>query len=227
MSDDVKGSTGATRAYRSTRRAEQAAATRRAILSAAGDLFVRNGYANTTIAEVAGRASVSVDTVYAAVGRKPDLLRELVETAISGMDHAVPPEQRDYVIGIRATPGAADKLRLFAEATVAIQQRMASVFLALRDAATTDADCAELWRQISQRRALNMRQLASELRATGELRDELTIDDVADIVWSTNGAEFWDLLVRQRGWEPARFARWLGDSWARLLLEPGDRRSSR
>lgn len=227
MSDDVKSPSGPTRAYRSPRRAEQAAATRRAILSAARDLFVRNGYAATTIAEVAGRASVSVDTVYAAIGRKPDLLRELVETAISGVDHAVPAQERDYVIRIRATPGAPDKLRLFAEATVAIQQRMASVFLALRDAASTDADCAELWRRVSERRALNMRQLAAELRATGELRDELTVDDAADIVWSMNGAEFWDLLVRQRHWEPARFARWLADSWGLLLLEPGDPRSSR
>lgn len=219
MSDDVKS---APRPYRSARRAEQAAATRQAILVAARDLFVRNGYGATTVAEVAAQASVAVDTVYASIGRKPELLRELVETAISGVDHAVPADERDYVVRIRATPGAADKLRLFADATGAIQQRMAPVFLALRDAAHTDAACADLWRQISERRAANMRQLAAELLATGEVRRELAIDDIADVIWSMNGAEYWDLLVRQRGWAPARFAQWLADAWTRLLLAPAD-----
>jgi AcrR family transcriptional regulator len=59
------------------------------------------GYAVTTVADIARRARVAVDTVYAAVGRKPALLREVLETAISGSDEAVPAEQRDYVARVR------------------------------------------------------------------------------------------------------------------------------
>jgi hypothetical protein len=33
-----------------------------------------------------------------------------------------------------------------------------------------------------------------------------------------NAAEYWDLLVRQRGWESAAFAEWLAEAWALLLL---------
>ena len=55
------------RRYQAPRRAEQAAATRRAILAAARDLFVSRGYATTTVADIAERAQVSVDTVYATV----------------------------------------------------------------------------------------------------------------------------------------------------------------
>ena len=46
--DDVKAGK---RRYQAPRRAEQAAATRRAILAAARDLFMSRGYATTTVAE--------------------------------------------------------------------------------------------------------------------------------------------------------------------------------
>jgi tRNA U34 5-methylaminomethyl-2-thiouridine-forming methyltransferase MnmC len=92
------------------------------------------------------------------------------------------------------------------------------VFLAMRDAAATDPECAILWEQISQRRARNLRGFAAGLRRTGELRHDLSDDEVADIVWSMNAAEYWVLLVHERGWSPARFAAWLADAWTRLLL---------
>lgn len=218
MSDGVKTPGAGSRAYHSPRRSEKAAATRRAVLSAARDLFVMRGYSGTTTGDIAARAQVSLDTVYAAVGRKPALLRELVETSISGNDLAVPAEQRDYVVRIRAAPTAVAKIALYAGAITAIQQRMAPVFVALRDAAASDRDCAALWAEISQRRATNMRSFAADLRSTGELRADLTDQEVADIIWSMNAAEYWDLLVRQRGWTPGRFETWIADAWRRLLL---------
>jgi len=218
MSDDVKAQSADKRRYHSPRRLEQAAATRRAILTAARELLVTHGYAATTVGDVATNAQVSMDTVYATVGRKPALLRELVETAISGTDRAVPAEQRDYVIRIGAAITAVDKLTIYAHAITAIQERMAPVFLALRDAACTDRDCAALWAEISQRRADNMRTFAADLRTTGELRDDLTDDQVADIIWSMNAAEYWVLLVRERAWTATQFAEWLIDAWTRLLL---------
>jgi AcrR family transcriptional regulator len=218
MSENVKASTPGTRTYHSPRRAEQAAATRVAVLSAARELFVSNGYNATTIADIAERARVSLDTIYATVGRKPALLRELVETAISGIEQAVPAEQRDYVQRIGAANTALDKITIYARAITAIQQRMAPVFLALRAAAATDADCASLWSEIATRRATNMRAFAADLRGTGELREDLTDDRIADVIWSMNAAEYWDLLVRERGWTPDQFRDWLTDAWTRLLL---------
>jgi AcrR family transcriptional regulator len=218
MSNSVKAASAGKRGYRSPRRAEQAAATRAAVLAAARELFLTNGYHATTIADIAERARVSFDTIYATVGRKPALLRELVETAISGTEQAVPAEQRDYVLRIGAARTAPAKITIYAQAITAIQQRLAPVFLALRDAAATDADCAALWGEIAKRRATNMRAFAAELRSTGEVREDLTDDQVADIIWSMNAAEYWDLLVRERGWTPEQFRDWLADAWTRLLL---------
>ncbi|HEX2300449.1 MAG TPA: TetR family transcriptional regulator [Pseudonocardiaceae bacterium] len=208
----------ARRQYHSPRRSEQAAATRQAVLAAAWELFVGVGYAKTTVADVAARARVAVDTVYATVGRKPALLRELLESALSGTGTTAPAEHRDHVRRIRAARTAREKIALYACAVAELQERMAPVFLGLRDAAATDSECAALWDEISQRRATNMRLFAAELRRTGEVRDDLTDEEVADIIWSMNAAEYWVLLVHQRAWTPLRFTTWLTDAWTRLLL---------
>lgn len=216
MGDDVKGRRG----YRAPRRAEQAAGTRRAVLDAARELFLARGYAATTVAQIAERAGVNVDTLYASVGRKPVLLREVVETAISGTDRAVPAEQRGYVHAVRAAAGARAKIGLYAAAVAEMGPRTAPILTALRDAAARDPQCARLRTEITRRRAANMRLFAADLRATGELRGDLTDDEVADIVWSTNSAEYYVLLVHERGWTPERFGAHLADLWCRMLLAP-------
>ncbi|AEA28296.1 regulatory protein TetR [Pseudonocardia dioxanivorans CB1190] len=224
MSGDVK----ARRAYRAPRREEGAARTRAAVLASARRLFVDKGFRRTTVADIAAGAGVAVDTVYATVGRKPVILREVVETALSGTDEVVPGPERDYVARLRAAGHAADMLAIYAGAVGAIHPRLGPVFLALRDAAVQDPACAALWAEIAQRRAANMRLLALDLRATGELRTDLDDDAVADIIWSTNAVEYWLLLVQERGWTTERFVAHLTDLWCRMLLaDPGtDRRES-
>lgn len=213
MTDPVK-----TRTYNSSVRTEQAAQTRTAILDAARDLFVSRGYRRTTVKDIAERANVNIDTIYHSVGRKPALMRELVETSISGRAEAVPAQQRRYVQEIRGAATAGNKIDIYATAIAGIQQRMSPVFLALRDAAQTDEDCRDLWATIGKRRASNMREFAAELRTTGELRSDLDDEQIADIIWSMNSAEYWVLLVEERGWTPQQFQDWISDSWRRLLL---------
>jgi AcrR family transcriptional regulator len=213
MSDPVKP-----RRYRSSLREEQARRTRQAILGAARQVFAEQGYAATTIAQIAATAGVAVDTVYASVGTKPVLMRLLIETAISGIDKAVPAEQRDYVQQVKAAVTAQDKIRIYAAAVTDINRRMAPLQLVLRGAAATTPELAEMRDEISARRAANMRLFARDLAATGELRPDLDVDEVADVVWSMNSAEYFTLLVRERGWDPDRFAAWLAEAWCRLFL---------
>lgn len=214
MSDDVK----TLRAYRSQHRTEQAAATRRAVIEAARKLFITDGYVATTVTRIAKDAAVNVDTLYAAVGRKPTILREVVETAISGSDHAVPAAERDYVKAVWAAETAAEKIEIYAAAFALMGPRISPIFQALRDAATSDPQCAELYAEITGRRADNMRLFAADLRSTGSLRPDLTDDQVGDIIWSMNATEFYVLLVDQRGWTPTQFGAFLADAWRRLLL---------
>ncbi len=164
--------------------------------------MLARGYRGTTIAAIAALADVNVDTVYQLVGRKPLLLRELIEQAISGTDRAVAPEGRDYVKAIQAEPDPAAKLALYAQAVCRIQGRMAPLVLALRDASSTEPEAEQVWHEISQRRAVNMRRLIEEIRDTGGLRAGVSVDEAADVVWTLNSSEVYLMLTRERGWSP-------------------------
>ncbi len=41
---------------------------------------------------------------------------------------------------------------------------------------------------------------------------------LADVIWSMNATEYWDLLVTQRGWTPQQYQGWILDVWTRLIL---------
>ena len=204
------------RPYDSSKRRLAAARTRQAILDAALELFTGSGYAATPMTAIAQRAGVALDTVYAAVGRKPELARLLIETAISGRSDAVPAEERDYVQAIRAAADAETKIAVYAAAMRGIAGRLAPVLPIIQQAAPAEPELAALWRQIADRRAANMRQFAADLAAVAPLW--VALDDAADIIWATNSPELYQLLVTQRGWSPERYERFLADSWRRLLL---------
>jgi AcrR family transcriptional regulator len=204
------------RRYDATGRRQAAARTRAAILAAARALFAEHGYAATPMTAIAERAGVALDTVYASVGRKPELARLLIETAISGTDQAVPAEQRDYVRAIQAAPNVETKIAIYAAAMAAIAPRLALVRTIIEQAARDEPGLAALWAEIAERRAANMRLFVANLATAGPLR--LDLDEAADIVWATNAPELYQLLARQRGWSPQRYERFLADTWHRLLL---------
>ena len=207
------------RTYDTATRREQSAATRTRILAVARQLIIDNGYRATTVAAIARAADVHVDTVYELAGRKPHLLRELIEQALSGVDHAVPGEHRAHVQAMRATPDPVEKLAIYASAMRHTHARLAPLFVALREASRTEPVAAEIWHEISERRAINMRKLVADLATTGRLRHGLTIDEGADIVWATNGPEIYLLLTDERGWTPDHYEAWIHDAWCRLLLD--------
>jgi AcrR family transcriptional regulator len=204
------------RRYDATRRRQAAARTRAAILDAARELFTERGYTATPMTAIAERAGVALDTVYASVGRKPELARLLIETAISGTDQAVPAEQRDYVKAIQAAPDAETKIAIYAAAITAIAPRMAALLAIVQQAGPAEPELAALWHEITERRAANMRRFVADLATVTALR--IDPGQAADVIWATNAAELYQLLVGQRGWTPQRYQQFLSDTWRRLLL---------
>jgi len=216
MSQEVKPE--GRRRYYSSRRTAAASETRTAILAAARRLFLERGYVATTMAAIAAEADVALDTVYAAVGAKPVLFRQLVESAISGTDEAVPADMRSYVVALKGEPDPQRKVEIYAGAIRRIMERLAPVYRVLRDAAATDMELQGLWVDIAERRARNMLAFAQDLDDSGGLRDGVSTREAADVVWAMNSPEFFLLLVHERRWSGDRFERWLADAWVRLLL---------
>src|SRR4051812_39914308 len=110
MSEPVKP----TRRYRSPRRRQQAAATRRDILAAAKRLFERHGYAATTMAAIAAEAGVALKTVYLAYETKSGLLRALWHLLLRGDEADVPIGERAWYRALLEEPDPERVLRLTA-----------------------------------------------------------------------------------------------------------------
>lgn len=206
------------RAYDSPARRTAAERTRRRILAAAHRLFTTQGYAETSVTQIARRARVSVDTVYAAVGRKPQLLLAVHDMALASGPVPLPAGERDYVQAIGSAVTAREKIQIYVEALATLLPTTAPLMNALRDAGVADPHCRAMWKSISDRRAANMLLFAADLRATGEVRDDLSDQQVSDLVWSTNSAEYFTLLA-SRGGTPDEFSALLSQIWTRTLLK--------
>ena len=70
------------RSYDSSRRRAQAKETRSAIVVAARDLFIEQGYGRTTMSDIARAAMVSVETIYAAFGNKATVLHKAWDVTV-------------------------------------------------------------------------------------------------------------------------------------------------
>jgi AcrR family transcriptional regulator len=220
VNEKVKGA-ARRRRYDATRRRAAAAQHRRAIVDAARRLFLERGYAATTMAAIAAAAGVSHETVYATFGPKPALFRHLVEIALSGTEEPVPALERDIVRQVRAEPDPGRIIGLFAHTVRSLQGRVAPLIMVLNEGARTDADLKALADELNARRVGHMRVFVADLAAKGGLRADLSVETAADVIWVMNSSEFYVLCVRERGWTPEFFERWLADAWKRLLLPSG------
>jgi AcrR family transcriptional regulator len=205
------------RKYDASGRREAAGQTRLRVLHAARDLFADRGYAGTSVSEIARTAGVSVDTLYATVGRKPQLLLAVHDMELAGGASPVAALERDYVARMRAAPTAAEKIGIYAAALTERLPRTAPLLASLRAAGETDPECRQVYETVSERRRANMRLLAADLRSTGELRDDLDDDTVADVVWSMNAPDYY-LLIRSAGHTAEQYGSLVRDVWLRTFL---------
>lgn len=206
------------RKYDISRRRESSARTRAAVLRSARELFTSRGYAATSVADIAQAAGTSIDTLYATVGRKPQLLLAVHDMLLAGEDTPVEAAERDYVKDIQAASTAADKIRIYTDALARLLPQTVPLLQALRTAAETDPTCREVYQAVSERRATNMRLFAADLRTTGQLRNDLDDATIADLIWSMNAPDYY-LLIRSRGRTPQQYSGLLRDVWTRTLLE--------
>jgi AcrR family transcriptional regulator len=197
------------------RRARRARQTRRRILAAAEDLFTGNGYAATSVQQVADRADVAWQTVYAVFGTKAAILSALFDVTVAGDDEPVPVAGRPFVQEIAGTPDPAGKMRILARQFREVATRTAGVLSVVESAASTDPEIAALWRTLQDQRLTGMRTAATDLESQGALRPGLGVPRAADILWCYSGPWAWRALVAGRGWSPREYERWL----ARILYD--------
>jgi AcrR family transcriptional regulator len=208
------------RRYVSEVRDEQARRTRRAIVTAARELFLAQGYAATTIDAIAGAAHVSRRTVFNAVGGKVALLKLALDWAIVGDDEPVALADRPAVKAIQAERDPRRMLDLWVNMVVDIAARVAPIGEVLYAAADGDPEAAQLLANEAQGRMYGARAFAGHLASLGGLAEGVSQQQAADLCWAVNDGHLYSLLVTQRGWTPAALAQCLSDGLAAALLRP-------
>ncbi|HTH06344.1 MAG TPA: helix-turn-helix domain-containing protein [Ilumatobacteraceae bacterium] len=204
------------RTYDSTRRRAQADETRRTVVRAARDLFLEHGYGRTTVADIARVAGVSVETIYASVGTKADLLHKAWDITVGGDDEDIVFHERPEVMAIRAERNLARRLMLHAAFSTQTAQRIAPFQLMVQAAAGTDEAAAAMLTEMNRQRLVGIGVMAAEAASTGQLA--VSEEECRDVVWSMTDGTLWHRLVTERGWTNERYAEWLGNLWVDRLV---------
>jgi AcrR family transcriptional regulator len=211
----------ARRTYTSTLRERQAAATRQAVLDAAQDLFLSQGYGATTIDQVAARAQVSKPTVFTAVGNKQALLAAVRDIALAGDDLPVAVADRAPYQAVLAEPDPYRAIALMAAHLAELWSRYASIREVMRGAASSgEPALRDMWDASQQQRLTAARSFIAALADKGPLREGLDARTAADIMWLHMDPENYRALTIERGWSQAAYQRWLADTLTAALLPP-------
>ena len=137
------------RSYDSSRRRAQAQRLRLEILASARDLFVRQGYAAASLKQIAHEAGVSVETIYAAFGNKPELLRRVWYFEARGDDQEITLYDRPEMQAIVSDADLAQRFRRLAVFATAFSRRMSPLLVMLEGAATSEPAAAEMLAEFS------------------------------------------------------------------------------
>ena len=206
------------RRYDSSGRQAQARRNRTAMVQAAHQLFLEQGFAATTMPVIAAAAGVSVQTVYKAFGNKPRLAKAVFDVAMAGDDESVAMLQRATLGRVRDAADARTKFHLYGEFLAEVAPRHVPVQLVIRDAASSDPDAGAVWAELQAERLRGMTLFARALHDEGHLRTGVSTIAARDVLWTYNSAELFHLLVIERGWPPKRYGRWIADALIAALI---------
>jgi AcrR family transcriptional regulator len=206
------------RRYLSRLRDDGARRTRRLVLDAAQELFAAQGYVSTTVEQIADRAGVSKPTVFASVGSKRTVLKELRDLALARDEEPIPVIERPWYQEVLTEPDPWRSLRLYARNVVRIQQRGAEVEEVLRNAAAADPELRELWQTSEDERRVGARTVVDALLLKGPLKPGLDRDAAIDVLWVLTAGDAYRRLVHRRGWPIQRYEQWLADTYCTQLL---------
>lgn len=209
-----------------TARAPQARTrlARRAVLDAAGTLFVERGYGSTTIEAISRASDVPQATVYRLFTSKEGILKALIDVSIAGDDEPIAVAERPDVRALLNASDPRDRLAGLAAVSIDINTRTAPIYRILVTAAGSDNAAAAILDQLTRQRHVGQARVAASLARSRALRPGLRARDAEDLIHALASPELYGLLVVDRKWSPDRFERWLSQTLMSQLLsvEPSD-----
>lgn len=188
-------------------RAEKSRETRRRIVVAANELLVRDGYVQTTMADIARQAGVAVQTLYLSFGSKVAVLAAALDVAITGDDEPVPVLDRPWFARLRDEPDGAAAHSIFADSATEIIERVYPLYAAIRNA-SADPELAEVLDRNKRRRFDSHATVMRELAGKAGFDKELSVEHATEISYTLMSEETYGLLVAEHGWAVADWSGW-------------------
>jgi AcrR family transcriptional regulator len=207
-----------TRRYDSSRRRARAQQSRDAVVAAARELFLGQGYAATTIVEIGRAAGVSPETIYKSFGNKPAIVWAIRERALAG-EGPVPAEARSDAVQAEET----DPHRIVAawgRLVSEVAPLVAPVLLMMKGAATADPELAPLHAEMEADRLRRMTANARTLHDGGHLRPGVSLERARDVLFACSSPELYEVLVVGRGWTADDYGAFVAGTMAAALLPP-------
>jgi AcrR family transcriptional regulator len=203
--------------YHSPRRKQAAAATREAILDAAGELFATQGYSRTTVAQIAEAAQVAANTVYTSVGGKPQLLGAIMD------DGSGDPAAAETLAAVAQSTDPAEVIRCTASGVRRVNERHAQGIAVLLESAKVDPAAAKIYRVGLRRFRQALDRCAGRLEDLGALEPSER-EHASDVFWYFFGFMSWQTLIGDLGWSWDEAEQWLAQQGIDALLKPRSRR---
>ena len=207
------------RQYDSSTRRLHAARTRRRIIDAATQVFIKRGYTAATMPLIAREAHVAVETVYRSTSGKAGLLREAIQASLAGgAERAeVAVEHRPGIQRVIEETDPRRQLRAYAATQPGVWSRVGPLLRVL-DEAAGDPELAVLRADLAEQRLHGLTSFATLLAERGALKADLTIDKARDLIWTLCAQANYDALVTARQWSHTEYRDWLSDTLAAALL---------
>lgn len=200
------------RPYQSTLREQRAHETRERIRESAHRLFATQGFADTTITQIAQDAGVAPQTVYAVFGSKGGIVSEMLESLEESAD------RESWVARMRAEDDPHRQLRMFVSWIRTLFEKGAPILRAALAARSDPAVTVLVDRGDANRRA-GCTELTQTWSAKGAMREELGPDEASERLWLLTSVEQYLLATDTLGWSADHYEHWLGGLLDRELLK--------
>lgn len=193
--------------------------TERAVLEAARALFEEQGYAATTMAQIARAADCAERTLFLRFSSKALLLRRLVDETLAGsLSAAAQPDPRRTAM--LEAPTLEERLRAFAESLADTLVRTGPMFAVAREAEASEPVIAEAFDAGRRGSMRASRRLWQRLADDGLLHPGVDVDWAAETAGLLASADTYLVQRTTLGWSRDQLAAWLLRTWTHLATTP-------
>src|SRR6476469_9761139 len=183
------------RSYNQKARAENSAETRRRIIEVTRDLLTRAPLESVSLPAIAAEAEVARSTVYAIFGSREGLMVAVAEDLLD----------RGGFARIGQALRGPDVVRAFEismDVAMELYSQEHEVSWALLSLSAVDRDASSAAARLNFGRREGMRKIAQRMHDQGVLRDDVTVDEAADVLWLITSFETFGQLYREQRLTP-------------------------